>query len=168
MAKVQICVGMVASGKSTFAKFRAQEGAIVQNDDSIVNSVHGQNYALYEKDLKPLYKGLGYAVMSLGLSLGRDVVVDRTNLKRSTRRRYISAARCMDAEVEAVVFPMLGPEIHAERRAKSDGRGFGYEKWLEVAQRHMNGFSPVAEDEGFDSIIRFSNDDVLKMVEETK
>lgn len=163
MTRVQICVGMIASGKSTYAQKKAKHGAVILNDDSIVNAVHGNNYSLYEKELKPLYKGIGYSIMSHAISLGRDVIVDRTNLKKSTRKRYISAAHSMDVDVDAVVFPMNDPEVHAKRRVKSDDRGLGYEKWLEVAKEHRETYVPVSEDEGFEYIIQFSNDDITDM-----
>lgn len=165
MPKVQVCVGTVAAGKSTFAKKRAREGALVLNDDNIVNALHGNNYSLYEKELKPVYKGIGYAILSYGILAGRDVVVDRLNIKKSTRKRYITAVESMDAEVEAVIFPMVHPKQHARWRVASNARGASYEKWLEVAEEKFDKYTPVSDDEGFDSIIHIHFIDILKMVQ---
>ena len=38
--KVEILVGPIASGKSTYLKHRVSQGAITINDDAIVNAVH--------------------------------------------------------------------------------------------------------------------------------
>jgi len=55
MRKIQILVGMIASGKSTYSKHAARLGFIVVNDDAIVNAVHGEDYTLYDKKLKLLW-----------------------------------------------------------------------------------------------------------------
>ena len=77
--KVEILVGFIASGKSTYSKHRASQGAIVINDDAIVNAVHSNIYELYDKNLKPLYKAVENTILEMALALNRDVVIDRPN-----------------------------------------------------------------------------------------
>jgi dephospho-CoA kinase len=47
--KVEVLVGGICSGKSTWCKSLAKDGWIVINDDSIVNSIHENCYKLYKK-----------------------------------------------------------------------------------------------------------------------
>jgi hypothetical protein len=70
-----------------------------------------------------------------------------------TRSRWVSLAKALDVPIFAIDFPVEHPTIHARRRADADGRGFGYGKWLEVAERHWAEYEPVEDDEGFDAIV---------------
>jgi len=150
---VYILVGAIASGKTTFAKKKAKEGMIIINDDSIVNMLHCNNYKLYSEYLKPLYKSIENIALQMAIALGRDVIIDRPNYSKGMRRRYIAIAKSLDAKVAFVIFPKRTNEVHAERRVASDGRGFLYEDWLEVAKRHDELFEQVSLDEGADEII---------------
>lgn len=149
---IYVLVGPIASGKSTYCKRKAQEGALIVNDDSIVNALHADQYGAYDKDLKPLYKSLEMSIIAYAVAVNRDVVVDRPSYKRTTRRRYIEMAHSIDAEVTAIIFENFGPEVHAKRRFESDSRGYTYEGWLRVAKEHESLREPVDVHEGFDHI----------------
>lgn len=155
---IRLLVGMIASGKSTYAREEAKMGAIVVNDDAIVELVHGGNYDLYDKKLKPLYKSIETSIIHAGVMLGRNVLVDRTNLSPFRRRRYIEMANSLDTPIEAIVFEAVSPEEHAKRRAESDGRGYDYDYWLRVAKFHWSEMSPPMQEEGFSRIIRWPED----------
>ena len=150
---IEVLVGPIASGKSTYSEGRAYEGAIIVNDDSIVKALHAGEYTLYNTKLKPLYKLIETQIIYSSISLGKEVVIDRTNLSRETRKRYISIAKSLDTEVNAIIFSDHGPEHHAKQRFRSDGRGYSYEAWLEVAKKHGRNTDPVFYSEGFDKIL---------------
>lgn len=149
---IYVLVGPIASGKSTYCKKKAQEGALIVNDDSIVNALHADQYGAYDKELKPLYKSLEMSIIAYGVAIGRDVVIDRPSYKKSTRRRYVEMAHSIDAEVTAVVFENFGPEVHAKRRFESDSRGYTYDGWLRVAQEHESLREEISTSEGFDHL----------------
>jgi predicted kinase len=150
---IYILIGPIASGKSTFAKKKAKEGALIINDDSIVNALHANEYTLYNKDLKILYKQLEMVIITTGVALGRDIVIDRPCHSRSTRQRYTEIARSIDHPVTAVLFSDFGPEMHARRRSESDARGYDYEYWLRVAKEHQKMMQPLdAVAEGFNFV----------------
>ena len=145
-----ILVGNVASGKSTYC--RKFPDNIIVNDDAIVTSLHGGNYKLYEERLKPLYKSIETHIIMSALSLGKTVIIDRPNQKRSTRQRYIGLAHSLDIPVTIVAMSIFEPEVHAKRRFKADGRGYSYEDWLRVAKRYKAEFDEIdPEIEEFDS-----------------
>jgi predicted kinase len=153
MSKVQVLVGMIASGKSTYAKNAARKGVICMNDDAIVNLLHADEYTLYSKSLKVLYKTIENQIIGTTLAMGRAVLIDRgLNCSIPGRQRWIALARSFDVDCEAIVFPHDGVETHARRRTDHDSRGHPYEYWLKVANAHNEGYVPPSVTEGFSAI----------------
>lgn len=148
-----LLIGCIGSGKSTWIKNNIDEKSLIINDDAIVNCFHADNYKLYNKNLKPLYKSIENLAISWGLNSGLDVIIDRPNLNVNTRRRYIELARSFDCEnIIAVIFPLITPETSAKRRVSGDNRGRSYEYWLKAAQYQMDRYNEVRLSEGFSEI----------------
>jgi predicted kinase len=151
--KIYILVGCIASGKSTYCKNAAKSGQIIINDDSIVNLLHADDYTLYDKNLKILYKSIELNILSMGLCLGKSIVIDRgLNVSIKGRQRYLALAKSYDVECHAIIVPMDTPQVHARRRADHDGRGHDYDYWLDVAKAHYYSYDTPSIDEGFDKI----------------
>lgn len=154
--KLELLVGNIASGKSTYCKESAENGNIIVNDDAIVNVVHAGNYKLYRKEFKPIYKSAENAILSTALVMGHSVTIDRPNHTIAMRRRYIGLAKSFDADVKIIMFKWDTPEIHARRRFESDSRGLSYEYWLEVARKHADNYEPPNVDvENYDELVSF-------------
>lgn len=150
----EILIGPICSGKSTYTRKRAQQGAVIVSDDLIVSAVHAGDYRLYDKELKPLYKSIEMNLIAMAVSLGRDVVIDRaTCMRPECRRKYIGISSSLGEKVIAVVFPNQGPWVHARRRFESDSRGLDLDHWTKAAQRHESEYRPPSLDEGFDDIV---------------
>ncbi len=161
--KIYVLVGMIASGKSTYCKNAAKAGVLIMNDDAIVNLVHADDYTLYDKKLKILYKSIENHVISLGITIGKSVVVDRgLNISIKGRKRWLALADSFDVQCEAISFVNEGPETHAQRRVASDSRGYLYDYWLKVAEHHHSIYAPPTVDEGFHAVHNVSFDDVKK------
>lgn len=159
--KLSILVGPIASAKSTYAQNAAKAGYLCLNDDSIVNMVHADNYTLYDKNLKILYKTIENQIISMGLALNRPVLIDRgLNSNVNGRNRWLALAKSFDVPCEAVVFKNEGPEVHAKRRAEHDSRGHSYEYWLKVATFHQTNYVEPSLEEGFDKIYYISFEEV--------
>jgi predicted kinase len=153
MSKIQVLVGMVASGKSTYAKNAAEYGFVCVNDDAIVSMLHAGDYTLYDKSLKPIYKTIEVAIVTSALQLGRSVIIDKgTSGRAASRARWIAIANSFDLPCEAVVFPRQQASEHARRRFESDSRGLSMERWLRVAEEHELDYSEPTEAEGFDLV----------------
>lgn len=147
---VEVLVGMIASGKSTYAKRRAGEGAIIINDDAIVTMCHGGRYELYSKECKPIYKGVENSLFALAVLAKKDVVIDRgVNIRAQSRQRFIALAKSFDLSVDAVVFPKTAAAVHAQRRFDSDNRGLSLEKWRATALAHEREYEAPHLDEGY-------------------
>lgn len=151
--KLEILVGMIASGKSTYARKRAEEGAVIIDTDAITLAVHGGVYQLFDGSLKPLYDRVKRAMFFEAAMAGRDVVVDSTGLTKERRRKWKSWGKVYGYQVDAVTFPVESPVIHADRRTEADSRGHDFHTWLRVTEQHYATFEDVSHDEGFDNII---------------
>ena len=149
-------IGPIASGKSTFCRLAASSDYLIVNDDAIVNSVHAGHYDRYDKKLKPLYKSVENQIITSAIQLGRNVIIDRPLHSISSRRRYIGLGHSLDVEVAALVFPRLYPDIHAQRRWRSDSRGYDFAYWQKVAHHHESLYEPPTYAEGFDHITPYS------------
>ena len=155
MPGLEILVGMIASGKSQYARTRADEGAMVVCHDDLTQMIHARYR--YDPALRNLYRRMEESLAGDALADGRDVVIDRTHLTRESRQRWLDFAWTMgarpypiDVTIVAVRFPIETPEIHARRRM-ADSRGRPYEEWLRVAQHHATQAEtePLRLDEGF-------------------
>jgi predicted kinase len=159
--KLQVLVGMIASGKSTYARQAARQGVLCMNDDAIVNMLHADDYTLYRKELKVLYKSVENHVIASGLLLNRPVMVDRgLNVSKKGRQRWLALAKSFDVPCEAIVFKNDGPEVHARRRAESDARGHPFAYWLRVAETHNSLYIVPTVEEGFDAVHHISFDEI--------
>ena len=155
--KLELLCGPIASGKSTYCRTAAKEGAIILNDDSIVNAVHAGDYCLYNESLKPLYKSVENTLVCTALAMGLRLVIDRPNHSIRMRRRYIGLAHSFDATVELVMFKREIPEVHGERRFNSDSRGHTLDYWTNVARYHDSIYQPPDKTiEQFDSLIEWN------------
>jgi hypothetical protein len=157
---LEVLIGPIAAGKSTYARKRADEGAIVVSHDDLTTMCHTRYR--YEQGLRECYRRMEESIAWAAIAAGRDVVVDRTHLTRESRERWVRWARLTyDAlntyegrgpttRVIAVAFPIEAPEIHARRRGRT------YLEWLRVAHHHADqaATEPLADDEGFAEIVR--------------
>jgi predicted kinase len=150
---IEILIGNIASGKSTWTTERAKQGALIINDDSIVESLHGGNYKLYSEELKPVYKGIGLMTAIMGAMQGRDLIIDSTNLTKARRARWIGMARMLDVPVVGIVFEQASPAEHAGRRVKHDARGYDFDHWLKIARMFAIQWQEPDISEGFDNLV---------------
>lgn len=158
--KLEVLCGMIGSGKSAYARKRADEGAIIVSHDDLTAMCHGRYR--YEPELRACYRRMQEEIAFCAMRCGRDVVVDRTQLTRESRAWWLAFGRDatkylgVDLRIVAVAFPVREPWIHAGRRFDADPRGRPYDEWLKVAHHHAEQAArePLSEDEGFDEIIR--------------
>ncbi len=144
-------------------KIQVLVGLICMNDDAIVNLVHANDYTLYDKGLKILYKSIENHIIGTALTMRRTVLIDRgLNCSIQGRQRWIALARSFDVECEAIVFPHDGVEAHARRRADHDCRGHAYDYWFMVAKAHNESYTPPKLEEGFSVVHRISYPEILE------
>lgn len=153
---IQLLVGMIASGKTTYARRQAKKGALIISHDDLTEMLHGEYR--YEPELRPVYLAMMVQIAHNAIVAGRDVIVDRTHLTREARSFWLNIAWHSKVEIDAIKFPSRTPEVHAKRRFEADARGRSLEEWLKVATHHSDQewLEPLRDVEGFRSIIRLA------------
>jgi predicted kinase len=157
MPKIEVLIGMIASGKTTYARRRADEGALVISHDDLTEMLHTRYR--YDASLRPVYLEMLGALARVALRSGLDVVVDRTHLTREARANWVQRAKWWGVPVVAVVFPVEAPDVHAARRAATNDRGRPPEEWLAAAKHHYAQHLAEPLDwktEGFDGLVEMS------------
>lgn len=165
--KIELLIGMIASGKSTYALRRAREGALVVSHDALTAMLHAEYR--YEQGLRSMYRDMEEKLAASAIFHGRDVVVDRTHLTLESRGRWISFGAYYNWPVVAVEFPIVEANVHAIRRHDSDARGRSFDEWLMVARHHAKqAFAePLgARREGFHGHLKARWEDGRVVVEE--
>lgn len=142
--KLEVLIGMVASGKSTYARRRADEGALVICHDDLTEMLHVRYR--YEPGLRECYKQIMRFMAHTAFREQRDAIIDRTHLTREARAFWVNAAREWNSdehcrasgpvEVMAITFPIAHPAAHADRRYLTDSRGRPHKEWMNVAMHH--------------------------------
>jgi predicted kinase len=153
---LELLVGSIASGKSTWTRKRANQGWLTVNNDSLVCSMHGGEYA-WNLQIPGLVELLAKQIVTAAASASRSVIVDNTNRNRQQRAAIVRHGREMGMQVKIVLFPRESADVHAERRFRSDPRGCTYGYWLEVAQKIETEWEDPGTDEA-DEITRLPND----------
>lgn len=102
MSKVTICVGIPASGKSTWAREEANKtcALIICRDDIRIELglKHGDNEMLVTDWHRDKIRD--------AINYGFDVIIADTNINKSNRNRLIQFCLQRQAGVELVIFPI--------------------------------------------------------------
>lgn len=153
---LELLVGSIASGKSTWTRMRADQAWLTVNNDTLVRSMHGGEYA-WDLQVPGLVELLAEQIITAAAAASRSVIVDNTNRTRQQRAAIVRHGREMGMQVKIVLFPRESAEVHAERRFRSDPRGCTYEYWLEVARKIETEWEDPGTDEA-DEITRLPDD----------
>jgi len=148
---IKIFTGNIGSGKSFLASKFAKMGNVIVNMDSIQQMVGGGEYGIYDKDKKDVYLSAENAIIESALKSGLSVVVDRTNMDRKRRKRFIEIGKKYAHEVVSINWGS-GNSEYLNRRIKNS-HGVPAETWRDVYSYMEKSYEPPSLDEGFDKII---------------
>jgi predicted kinase len=158
MKKIYILIGTPASGKSTYIQtiINKLNNPFIASTDNIITSLHpelsyNEAYALESGNFKHLTKLMKQGIKD-ALAEGRDVIVDRTNLRSKSRKEYLKYADAFSGyEKIGVVFCIDKKEFikRDEQRFLNEGKRIPLKVWEEMQASYQ---SPSKE-EGFDKII---------------
>jgi predicted kinase len=145
-------VGNIGQGKSLISSKLAKQGKVIVNMDSILLMVHGGEYGLFDPDKKQIYRDAEEAVIKSSLAKGFDVVVDRTNMRKDRRQKFIELAKNYTEEIECYHFGRGDKELCLKNRMKNP-RGVPRKTWEMVYRKMAESYEEPEEEEGFSRII---------------
>lgn len=153
MPTLGIFIGNIGTGKSTIAAKLAKKGSVVFNMDSYQQMLAGGEYGAYDEQKKDIYRKGEEATISVALDAGLSVVVDRTNMDRKRRERFIRLGQQYGAKITAWDFG-IGHDNYSLGRRLKHPHGIPARVWFEVSARMARSYDPPSLDEGFSEIIK--------------
>ena len=150
MPTLNLMVGNIGTGKSLIARKLMIDGARVVCMDAIQRMIAGGDYDRYDKAAGKVYHAAEDAAILTALELGLSVVIDRTNIDRKTRARFIDMAKQYDAQVVAWDFGK-GNE-HSLKRRLAEPHGVPQVTWQGVHDYMGGRYEAPTGNEGIDIV----------------
>lgn len=148
---MSMTIGNIGSGKSILASKLANMGAAVFNMDAFQEMIAGGQYGAYDIAKKDIYQAAENTTIEECLKRDIPVVIDRTNMDRKRRARFIEIGKKYGAKIVAYHFGP-GDETNLLNREKSC-RGVPMAIWKEVFESMKKSYEEPSTDEGFTEII---------------
>lgn len=147
-----ILVGIPGSGKSTWIRNNLSNDYIIASSDNYIEQKSKEYGLSYSQGFEKFIKDADHFCREqIRYTIGqkKNIVIDRTNLKKSSRQWILELADNEYVKI-AVVFSTDTSEIQnrLEKRNKS-----GKIISQELLQKFLSSFQMPSKDEGFDEII---------------
>lgn len=152
MAEVIMTVGNIGTGKSTLVRKLVQSGHAIVNMDAVQASISGGIYGAYDSAKKDVYRETEETMIVSALRAGVSVCIDRTNMDRKRRQRFINLSKEHTDTVKCIDFGP-GEEKHLNRRL-ADARGVPRATWQSVFNSMRQAYEKPDISEGFTEIIK--------------
>ena len=158
MPSVHMMIGNIRSGKSEFAEHLSKtiDNAVVVDMDSITEMFH-KGYGSYKESMKTLYQKTEETAIKTALENNIDVIIDRTNVDKKRRAKFIEICKNYTDEIIAYQFPVNTKHLIKQRM--DGGRGVSQKTWDSVADRMWCAFEEPDISEGFSQIVNCKNVD---------
>lgn len=151
MGKLIIMVGNIGSGKSFLASKLAQNGSVVVNMDNIQQGLAGGEYGIYDPNKKDIYHAVEIITIATALDHGFDVVIDRTNMDKKTRKRFIDLGK---KYTDGIICYDYGPGgREGLKRRLENPHGIPASQWSQVFDVMCDRYEKPVLDEGFSQIL---------------
>lgn len=151
MPKCIFLVGMPAAGKSTWCTKNLTLDAARLSTDDIVEQIakqYGYTYNEVWKNAVGLAEQLMFRSMDTLAKMGKDIVLDRTNLTVKSRARIMEILKPHGYTFEAVEFETPPQDEWKRRLENRPGKNIPWDVLVDMAKR----YEPVKMTEGFTKI----------------
>ena len=154
---IYILCGIVGSGKSTWARKKAEEtGAFIINRDSLRTMFNG-SYK-FDKEQEDLIMDCTRAITYELVDYGKDIIIDECNLTVLRRALWIDliSANSLSEKLNFVIVWFTETEKNAELREKDSLRGYTKEYWEDVISDMKVDFQQPTLNEKINGIMEVS------------
>jgi len=145
--KVYIMIGMIGSGKSSWARMTAGtdfKTIRVSNDD--IRSMIKDRYT-FDLQLEPLVRKMGTGLVVQLLLEDKNIVVDDCHLTAKHRQELCAVILGVAPEAEIFYVWMKCDNGTAHERRLTNLRGRSEFEWREVQKKHLSMFDIPSKDE---------------------
>ena len=152
MPTMHMMIGNVGCGKSLISqKLSKLYNTVVFNMDTYQEMLSGGIYGAYDNAKKDIYREGEEATIRSTLQHGVSLVIDRTNMDRKRRKRFLDIGEEFGVEIVAYDFG-AGSDDDLMRRCKNP-RGVPVEIWKEVFEHMKGSYEPPEKEKGFSSVV---------------
>lgn len=155
MSTLAMLVGNVGCGKGVIAGKLAYDNYVCVNMDRLQAMFANGVYGRYDNAKKAVYHRTEDAAIESALESGLSVVIDRTNMNRKSRERFMIVGKRYKAECVAYDFGS-GNEETLSRRLENP-RDTPIADWYQVHNFMSKIYEKPSLDEGFDRIVQVPN-----------
>lgn len=148
---LSIFTGNIGCGKSLLASKLAKMGHVVVNMDTLQQMFAGGEYGAYDKYKKDVYIETENTAIKIALKNDFSVVVDRTNMDRKRRERFINIGKQYANKIISYNWGD-GTTANLLRRTNKP-KGVPEETWIGVFDYMQKCYEPPSLEEGFDEVI---------------
>ena len=143
-------VGIPASGKSTWVKKHAKFEVVLSTDDLLEDFATLENITYNDAFTKymPRADKMFHDILDSCARTGDDVIIDRTNLSKKSRKRLMEKFKDKGYVFKAVVFPVPNQEELSTRLASRPGKTIPQK----VMWSMISNFQHPTVDEGFSEV----------------
>lgn len=155
MKTVYLTIGVIGSGKSTWALQKVQETdqkICIINKDLIREMIFGEYK--YDPDKEDLVRKIAWASVQQAIEHGYDVIIDETNITRKKRHQWIDYLRLHFGNNINIIFVLCSESKRNLEFRKNDLRGIAEGTWKNLIEFMIKDFQPVAS-EGQNSTIEY-------------
>lgn len=149
-------IGNIGSGKSLIASKFAKRGDVVYNNDTITQMIAGGEYNLYDVQKKEIYKSAEEAIITTALKNNYNVVIDRTNMDRERRARFIAIGKQYTSDI--IAYDFGEGTIEDRNRRIKNSYGVPASVWKGVFEKMQHSYEAPSYNEGFTKIVTMSKE----------
>lgn len=146
---IQMLVGNIAGGKTTFRKKYCQDMYLVSRDEWRYKLSQGAY--IFDMNLEPYITKCIEAEFLAAIAAGLDIVIDETNMTKRDRSWYIDLIPD-DCTMSCTVMPDRGEDSHVKARLKDNHGNNTEETWRSIYRKKQEQYQEPTIQEGFDIV----------------
>ena len=159
MSRAIMLVGVPCSGKTSWIQKESKnlEGWKIISSDDIIDRKCAEVGLTYSEGFKRFIgdaEVIMWSQLDSAMKYQKDVIIDRTNITRKSRKRFLDKLKSYNYKVDCVVFSVDYDVL--KERLEYRGNMTGKVIPIDVIDSMIVNYDEPEESEGFNKILRFS------------